>query len=340
MDTAGTLVYSAADSAFLQNTSLIQDKREHSSSFAVFKNVNMDSSTIFECPNGGYPIEVQLKKIKVERISFLSASCGNKCPQGTFLFNNSYFRFNEKLNQIVKYNSNCTTCPIGGICDGSIVSAHGYWGYWQLNKLKFVTCPSSFCAERSTTYNSCSPHRTGTLCGDCEPGYSLSVTSSSCLPTGQCATTKKFVCEFLALAFACMATVAFLKEIIAAVKQAFVSCMNRLRCCNRQNQGGRDGARQNPKDPLFIGSIQMVINFYQLQSFLAVPMPQVQESVVRRFLSKVFSMDVISMAMCVPGMSTVLKQVLKTLFCVAVVCWLWLSYWILLAVIKVSLSSL
>lgn len=48
-------------------------------------------------------------------------------------------------------------------------------------------CPSEYCCEnKCTSFNQCSSHRTGLLCGSCEQDHSLSLLSSECLHKSSC----------------------------------------------------------------------------------------------------------------------------------------------------------
>ena len=90
-------------------------------------------------------------------------------------------------------NFSCLPCPVGGLCGpGGLVTAEpGYWGAVDGDAaIVFTQCPLGYCCSSlgscSAGIDSCSGHRTGALCGDCAPGYSIVVGSVDCFPTTSC----------------------------------------------------------------------------------------------------------------------------------------------------------
>ena len=63
-------------------------------------------------------------------------------------------------------------------------------------------CPIGYCSRRDvnitskTSDNQCEPHRTGSLCGECEEGYSLTLGDEKCV---QCSNTHLLLILPLAL---------------------------------------------------------------------------------------------------------------------------------------------
>ena len=49
-------------------------------------------------------------------------------------------------------------------------------------------CPENYCCQEAVChdFHSCAPHRTGTLCGRCEQGYSESLFETACIPNNEC----------------------------------------------------------------------------------------------------------------------------------------------------------
>jgi len=84
----------------------------------------------------------------------------------------------------------CTTETYVGLshCSSSDLVIYIQPGYWAGEVSNFFTtfeCPSSFCKESSTAlYNDSDvlcQNRVGRLCGDCAPGYGLSITGRNCV---------------------------------------------------------------------------------------------------------------------------------------------------------------
>ncbi len=88
--------------------------------------------------------------------------------------------------------SSCLSCPYGGDCSGSIIkSKPNFWGLRQNNEIQFLQCPSGLCCEGSgsspcVSYDTCSGHRMGYLCGACKEGYTLSILSNDCVHDTKC----------------------------------------------------------------------------------------------------------------------------------------------------------
>ena len=86
----------------------------------------------------------------------------------------------------------CRVCPFGGKCYlGKIYARPNYWGHKDKNDiLNFQSCPRGYCCDDVHTqcqrYDTCSPHRTGKLCGECEEGYSESLMSVTCVANDKC----------------------------------------------------------------------------------------------------------------------------------------------------------
>jgi hypothetical protein len=93
-------------------------------------------------------------------------------------------------------NPTCRSCPFGANClNGSIIlAAEGFWGSLVNDTdvgvtISFSRCPEDYCSgarDLPLSFNACSGHRTGVLCGSCLPGYSESVGSATCRRRGAC----------------------------------------------------------------------------------------------------------------------------------------------------------
>ena len=82
----------------------------------------------------------------------------------------------------------CSTCPFGGICNGTLKAKPNYWGDGEEGEVKMYRCPPSYCCTKScSTYNQCARYRRGTLCGHCLSGYGEAMFSTRCIPSNRCA---------------------------------------------------------------------------------------------------------------------------------------------------------
>ncbi len=82
----------------------------------------------------------------------------------------------------------CNICPYGGSCNGGIQAKANYWGVYVDNTVEFYYCPPGYCCSTAVcaTYNTCGNHRQGTLCSQCESGYSEALFSTACVPDVEC----------------------------------------------------------------------------------------------------------------------------------------------------------
>ena len=129
-------------------------------------------------------------------------------------------------NVSVKNNRHCVPCPLGAICDGDIVPIDGHWGYFADSQLKFIPCPKGFCCSQQTvpctSYNTCVPGRSGTLCGICSAGYSQSFVSDGCvLKRGEACDAGAFSVYFVTVSLLYTIIFSYLPHIIEMVKRKF-----------------------------------------------------------------------------------------------------------------------
>ena len=86
----------------------------------------------------------------------------------------------------------CTPCPYGAVCSGNnVIPLPNFWGYWHEGKLLFKQCPAGYCCTGRgkapcDVFNACAGNRTGTLCGVCQKGFSVSILSGACTPDSLC----------------------------------------------------------------------------------------------------------------------------------------------------------
>ena len=89
----------------------------------------------------------------------------------------------------------------------------GYWFGNVIGKPTVVLCPINYCnftcCETSNGYyqlspvrdNQCKSHRSGTACGSCEEGYTLSFDSIECLDLNDCTTGRTILVLALMLLY-------------------------------------------------------------------------------------------------------------------------------------------
>ena len=98
-------------------------------------------------------------------------------------------------------------------CSGSSSTIkRGYWFGSVTGKPTVTFCPINYCnftcCETSNGYyhlspvrvNQCRSHRSGTACGNCEEGYTISFDSVECISVNECSTGKRIlVCALILL---------------------------------------------------------------------------------------------------------------------------------------------
>ncbi len=122
--------------------------------------------------------------------------CG-VCPEYFYTNSNpdnffyNYVNFNTS-QKVHNGENKCLQCPYGALCAGNnVVPRPNYWGYWYKGKLIFQQCPASYCCSGGKgspckEYNSCNGNRTGTLCGACKTGFSISILTEKCVAYVEC----------------------------------------------------------------------------------------------------------------------------------------------------------
>ena len=91
----------------------------------------------------------------------------------------------------IETESPCHPCPFGGDCSqGQVKARPNYWGYKYKRFTYFQSCPLGYCCNDidipCDTHDTCAPHRQGQMCGECEPGYTESLMSRTCIPDERC----------------------------------------------------------------------------------------------------------------------------------------------------------
>jgi hypothetical protein len=132
--------------------------------------------------------------------SSLQFSC-TPCPAGTYALTGGYS--NGAPGNAT--NPSCNTCPFGGTCvTGRVNAQPGYWGAANSSHVVlFAPCPSGYCCSSPSncvSMSTCAGARTGTLCGDCLPGYVEAMGSTLCVHVTACVSHKRWFWPLFVLA--------------------------------------------------------------------------------------------------------------------------------------------
>ena len=170
--------------------------------------VHMDNNSIIQCPPGCSLLmdnsshfahsEYNGSFCRIN-VTVLKYSC-LRCPTGFYSISRATSR-GLILNRTVK----CQRCPFGANCvERNIVAKPNFWGYLNGSSdppsLTFTACPEHYCRSPgpgANGYNSCSGNRRGILCGECIPGYSVTVFSPECRKDEECDNYWFWVLTFL-----------------------------------------------------------------------------------------------------------------------------------------------
>ena len=184
----------------------------------------IDTMSTFVCPAGSILHTKSLKKSQIDtyRHNFLMfAFYCLPCPINHYSLNKSI------LIDIHQNDAKCRQCPPGGNCQSGVINARdNFWGH--LNKttksINFFMLPNGYgCVQRQCQfYFSCAKNRKGTLCGECDDGYSESMYSPRCIANGYCQ-IKKFWIIALVLVIFYILFFLYKKEIISTLKTSALS---------------------------------------------------------------------------------------------------------------------
>ncbi len=160
------------------------------------------------------------------------------------------FRFSSTRDVSIE-SSSCIECPYGAQCFGNtIIPRPNYWGYWHNDDLVFKQCPPFYCCTGSadspcTTYDSCAPNRTGTLCGMCEQGLSVSILTGECIPDSECEQDYLFWLFAVPIALAYALWYTFKGDILAIALFPFLAVMKRFNNHSKENKVADKPTNQN-----------------------------------------------------------------------------------------------
>ena len=134
---------------------------------------------------------MQWGSLALDRITYDCVPCSEGLYIGQQEAQNFTFGYSQK-DLVDTDKEICKKCPYGGHCTGiEVVPRPNYWGYWHNNKLMFQQCPPGYCCSGDTNepcffYDYCKGNRTGTLCGKCQNGFSLSILKGVCTHDSEC----------------------------------------------------------------------------------------------------------------------------------------------------------
>ena len=211
--------------------------------FYIGQGANLNIETY--CPRWYNPIieyAAPLVKIyAVQNAKYRCDPCSNNYYSTAEEVKTLYFYGNQNstLAEIVNGNAStvrCAECPYGALCMGNeVIPRPNYWGYWYEGELVFQQCPAGYCCSGSDSspcnmYDYCPGNKTGTLCGACQEGFSVSILTGSCTPDSQCGEDRWFwfIALLAAMAYALWYT---LKDDIFAL--LFISIGNMKQVCKR-----------------------------------------------------------------------------------------------------------
>ena len=153
------------------------------------------------------------------------------CPAGTY----ALIRGQSNGAPGNATNPVCNSCPFGGVCiNATVLAQPGYWGAANASSVvSFTLCPSGYCYSSPAScvgMASCAGSRTGTLCGDCMPGYVEAMGSTLCVHASTCASDKALFWPLFVLAMFVEALIqlAFVSDVwnpSAARPDATVKCL-------------------------------------------------------------------------------------------------------------------
>jgi len=145
------------------------------------------------------------KSYKLDQLSYFCESCPRNKYSLDYGFLNHSLQFNAisyftllingqvptpaYTGMYAYHDIDCQQCPYGGKCLHSITAVPNFWGYkTNADGVRFQRCQKGYCCSDLDCkgFNSCKKHRVGTLCGECEAGYSEAMFTADCVPNANC----------------------------------------------------------------------------------------------------------------------------------------------------------
>ncbi|XP_077979691.1 uncharacterized protein LOC144435027 [Glandiceps talaboti] len=145
------------------------------------KPFKLDDTTSVICDKGYNLNLTQKYNRKQYDVFFTCQACG---PE-TYSLGASYSNGSDITN------ITCHHCPKGANCAAtSLKSKANHWGYEEDDRVNFLLCPPGYCCHGNTDsicddFQSCHDGRIGALCGNCQSGYTESITTI-CVANDKC----------------------------------------------------------------------------------------------------------------------------------------------------------
>lgn len=233
----------------------------------------MDNNSIIQCPPGcrllldnsshfahsEYNGSFCRINVTVLKYSYL------RCPTGFYSISRATSR-GLILNRTVK----CQRCPFGANCvERNIVAKPNFWGHLNGSSdppsLTFTACPEHYCrspAPGANGYNCCSGNRRGILCGECIPGYSVSLFTPECRKDEECDNYWFWVLTFL---------LTIMLSLYLLRKPPTLSFLVNQIIWFRKKESQRDDSASHQHDPhTDNANIKITFYFYQAAELLIV----------------------------------------------------------------------
>ena len=282
----------------------------------------MVKTVVLQCPNWNY--------VSISYQGSASATIFCKRCLGThyspFLqsFHISYSNISKSLNTYYledqQANIRCLECPYGAVCsNGNLKSMPGFWGTRiATGEYEFYQCLGSYCCMKTACEMTapCSGHRTGTLCGICQGGYSLSMLSDQCMENTDCHDAWMWPAAVF-LCFCYVIWYSFMSDMLPAL----VSLMKKVHFYI---------IHKVPKFHLSEGCFGILVYFVQISSFIHLEDAYVDrhsnsDSIkqVTFYLTLMINIDPsgVSMSVCPqPGLTMENKMLLKFIFMLGTYC--------------------
>ena len=189
----------------LKNATFEIEKAVDSRIAALFGNsvnaLTLDRKSKFICPVGSKLKVRSLKLGPMYRNEFkMFAFYCVPCPLLFYSLNKSTLMDNKQNNVI------CQHCPPGGKCQEGVITARdNFWGILnsKTNLIVFFMLPNGYgcVGQQCQFYYSCAKNRKGTLCGECENGYSESMYSPRCIANRNCQIKKFWIIALVLVVF-------------------------------------------------------------------------------------------------------------------------------------------
>ena len=233
----------------------------------------MDNNSIIQCPPGcrllldnsshfahsEYNGSFCRINVTVLKYSYL------RCPTGFYSISRATSR-RLILNRTVK----CQRCPFGANCvERNIVAKPNFWGHLNGSSdppsLTFTACPEHYCrspAPGANGYNCCSGNRRGILCGECIPGYSVTLFTPECRKDEECDNYWFWVLTFL---------LTIMLSLYLLRKPPTLSFLVNQIILFRKKESQRDDSASHQHDPhTDNANIKITFYFYQAAELLIV----------------------------------------------------------------------